>query len=230
MSGLQVISFTVQFWHHFEFMYRHTPPPLVFPGSLVLSPLTNSKYGICRALSGIEPFSQISLNLMRQVSLYSCIYLVRISSSSILLARDRTLPIIILGMAGYQLPSSQTRVFYLVFSPRLMRPKILLQLFQERCSYLLTCRFRFAILWGLYQLTWKMFDGCLPLIHFHLNIHQGWFCLLWWSVKVLKFCCEFIINFSYFNIWLSETFNSYKALIMMIKFAVNFIKFIWDFI
>ncbi len=87
--------------HHFLLMKKHTPPPLFFPASAVLSIRKTEKLsdGVT-ALSGTEGVSHVSDKQMMLQSLMSRWKLILALRSSILLSKDWTLASKILGKGG----------------------------------------------------------------------------------------------------------------------------------
>ncbi len=87
--------------HHFLLMKKHTPPPLFFPASAVLSIRKTEKLsdGVT-ALSGTEGVSHVSVKQMMLQSLMSRWKLILALRSSILLSKDWTLASKILGRGG----------------------------------------------------------------------------------------------------------------------------------
>ncbi len=87
--------------HHFLLMKKHTPPPLVFPASAVLSIRKTEKLsdGVT-ALSGTVGVSHVSVKQMMLQSLMSHWKLILALRSSILLSKDWTLASKILGRGG----------------------------------------------------------------------------------------------------------------------------------
>ncbi len=87
--------------HHFLLVINHTPPPLVFPASAVLSIRKTEKLsdGVT-AVSGIEGVSHVSVKQMMLKSLMSRWKLILALRSSILFSKDWTLASRILGRGG----------------------------------------------------------------------------------------------------------------------------------
>ncbi len=84
--------------HHFLLIMKHTPPPLVFPASAVLSIRKTEKLsdGVT-AVSGTEGVSHVSVKQRMLQSRWKLILALR---SSILFSKDWTLASRILGRGG----------------------------------------------------------------------------------------------------------------------------------
>ncbi len=87
--------------HHFLLIMKHTPPPLFFPASAVLSIRKTEKLsdGVT-ALSGTEGVSHVSVKQRMLQSLMSHWKLILALRSSILFSKDWTLASRILGRGG----------------------------------------------------------------------------------------------------------------------------------
>ncbi len=87
--------------HHFLLIMKHTPPPLVFPASAVLSICKTEKLsdGVT-AVSGTIGASHVSVKQRMLQSLMSHWKLILALRSSILFSKDWTLAIRILGRGG----------------------------------------------------------------------------------------------------------------------------------
>ncbi len=87
--------------HHFLLVIKHTPPPLVFPASAVLSICKTEKLsdGVT-AVSGTEGVSHVSVKQNMLQSLMSHWKLILALRSSILFSKDWTLASRILGRGG----------------------------------------------------------------------------------------------------------------------------------
>ncbi len=87
--------------HHFLLIMKHTPPPLVFPASAVLSIRKTEKLsdGVT-AVSGTVGVSHVSVKQKMLQSLMSCWKLILALRSSILFSKDWTLASRILGRGG----------------------------------------------------------------------------------------------------------------------------------
>ncbi len=87
--------------HHFLLIMKHTPPPLVFPASAVLSIRKTEKLsdGVA-AVSGTEGVSHVSVKQRMLQSLMSRWKLILALRSSILFSKDWTLASRILGKGG----------------------------------------------------------------------------------------------------------------------------------
>ncbi len=87
--------------HHFLLIMKHTPPPLIFPASAVLSVRKTEKLsdGVT-AVSGTEGVSHVSDKQRMLQSLMSRWKLVLALRSSILFSKDWTFASRILGRGG----------------------------------------------------------------------------------------------------------------------------------
>ncbi len=97
--------------HHFLLIMKHTPPPLVFPASAVLSIRKTEKLsdGVT-AVSGTEGVSHVSVKQKMLQSLMSCWKLILALRSSILFSKDWTLVSRILGRGLWALFLSLLRI------------------------------------------------------------------------------------------------------------------------
>ncbi len=90
--------------HQWEFTRTASPPPLRLPLEMMsLSARMVWKPGRVTAESSVSSCSQVSVKHMILHSLYCLCVLVSASSSSILLASDRTLPVMTAGTQGLNL-------------------------------------------------------------------------------------------------------------------------------
>ncbi len=87
--------------HHFFLIMKHTPPPLFFPASAVLSIRKTEKLsdGVT-AVSGTISVSHVSVKQRMLQSLMSCWKLILALRSSILFSKDWTLASRIPGRGG----------------------------------------------------------------------------------------------------------------------------------
>ncbi len=87
--------------HHFLLIMKHTPPPLVYPASAVLSVHKTEKIsdGVT-AVSGTEGVSHVSVKQRMLQSLMSRWKLILVLRLSILFSKDWTLASRILGRGG----------------------------------------------------------------------------------------------------------------------------------
>ncbi len=109
--------------HHFLLIKKHTPPPLVFPASAVLSIRKTEKLsdGVT-AVSGTVGVSHVSVKQRMLQSLMSRWKLILALRSSILLSKDWTLASKILGRGGLcalflsllRIPARFPRCFFLL--------------------------------------------------------------------------------------------------------------------
>ncbi len=87
--------------HHFLLIMKHTPPPLVFPASAVLSIRKTEKLSDgLTAVSGTDGVSHVSVKQRMLQSLMSHWKLILALRSSILFSKDWTLASRILGRGG----------------------------------------------------------------------------------------------------------------------------------
>ncbi len=110
--------------HHFLLIMKHTPPPLFFPASAVLSIRKTEKLsdGVT-AVSGTVGVSHVSVKQRMLQSLMSRLKLILALRSSILFSKDWTLASRILGRGGLwalslsllRIPTCLPRCFFLSF-------------------------------------------------------------------------------------------------------------------